>query len=233
MESQQKLRVGVPVEYFREGIDPEVSALVNASLKRPEQKGLIEVKPISLPHTEYAIAAYYVIATAEASSNLSRFDGVRYGERARHPVLREMYARTRDQGFGAEVKRRIMLGTFALSAGYYDAYYRKASCVRTLIAQDFRDAFTKVDLICAPTAPTPAFRLGEKVNDPLAMYLSDVFTVTMSLAGLPAISIPCGRHSSGLPVGLQIVGNHMEEGKMLSLASMFLKEQPLELPDLQ
>jgi aspartyl-tRNA(Asn)/glutamyl-tRNA(Gln) amidotransferase subunit A len=233
MHSGQKLRVGIPAEYFQAGIDSEVARLVENSLRSLEQMGKIEIRSISLPHTEYAIAVYYVIATAEASSNLSRFDGVRYGYRAPEKELRKMYERTRENGFGAEVKRRIMLGTFALSAGYYDAYYKKASEVRSLIAEDFQKAFERVDLICAPTAPTVAFRIGEKVDDPLAMYLSDVFTVTMSLAGLPAISVPCGMHSSGLPCGLQIVGNYMEETKIFSLASTLLQEQPLKLPELQ
>ena len=233
MRSAQRLLVGIPEEYFQAGIDSEVATLVENSLRSLEQTGKIEIRSISLPHTEYAIAAYYVIATAEASANLSRFDGVRYGYRAPEQELRKMYERTRENGFGAEVKRRIMLGTFALSAGYYDAYYKKASEVRSLIARDFQKAFEQVDVICAPTAPTVAFPIGEKVDDPLAMYLSDVFTVTMSLAGLPAISVPCGMHSSGLPCGLQIVGNYMEEAKIFSMASTLLQEQPLKLPELQ
>lgn len=192
----------------------------------------MELKQISLPYTEYAIAAYYVIATAEASSNLSRFDGVKYGYRAGwNRPLRSMYSQTRAQGFGPEVKRRIMLGTFALSSGYYDAYYMRASRVRSLIAQDFRKAFQEVDLICTPTSPTVAFRLGEKVNDPLSMYLSDIYTVTLNLAGLPAISIPCGFDSTDLPIGLQVIGNYLQEEKIFSLASFYMKEHPLRLPD--
>ena len=171
---------------------------------------------ITLPHTEYAVAAYYLIAPAEASSNLARYDGVKYGYR--HPGetdLRDMYEITRAEGFGAEVKRRIMLGTYALSAGYYDAYYRKASQVRTLIRQDFEEAFKACDLIVTPTAPTPPFRLGEKLNNPLQMYLSDIFTIPANLAGLPGISIPCGLSSRGLPIGLQIIGNLFEEEKII------------------
>jgi aspartyl-tRNA(Asn)/glutamyl-tRNA(Gln) amidotransferase subunit A len=232
MKNGGPLRVGIPREYFAEGIDSEVAARVESCLQSLERAGKIELHSISLPHTDYAIAAYYVIATAEASSNLSRFDGVRYGYRAKETNLRKMYARTRAEGFGAEVKRRIMLGTFALSAGYYDAYYIRASRIRSLIAEDFRKAFEIVDLICTPTSPTPAFRLGEKVNDPLSMYLSDVYTVTMNLAGLPAISVPCGLHSSGLPIGLQIIGNYMDETRMFALGSAFLKEFPIVFPEL-
>ena len=232
MKNQGKLRVGLPREYFGQGIDPEVAASVESSLRSMEKEGAIELHSISLPHTQYAIASYYVIATAEASSNLSRFDGVRYGYRARENALRKMYARTRADGFGAEVKRRIMLGTFALSAGYYDAYYMRASKVRTLIAQDFQEGFRQVDLICTPTSPTPAFKLGEKVDDPLAMYLSDVYTVTMNLAGLPAISIPRGMHSSGCPIGLQVVGNCLDETRVFGLAHSILQKFPFELPEL-
>jgi aspartyl-tRNA(Asn)/glutamyl-tRNA(Gln) amidotransferase subunit A len=231
--SSEKLRIGVPEEYFRKGIDSEVADIVRKALSMLAGQNGIELLPVSLPHSEYAIATYYVIATAEASSNLSRFDGVRYGVRVDEPVLRTMYERTRDAGFGAEVKRRIMLGTFVLSAGYYDAYYQKASRVRSLIAQDFQKAFEKVDLICGPTTPTPAFPIGEKVNDPLAMYLSDVFTVTMSLSGLPAISVPCGKTSTGMPVGLQIVANHFEEKKLFAMSSEFAKYYPVEVPELQ
>ena len=232
MKDTRPLRVGIPREYFAHGIDPEVASKIESSLQNMEQAGIIHLHSISLPHTDYAIAAYYVIATAEASSNLSRFDGVRYGYRAKEENLRKMYARTRAEGFGAEVKRRIMLGTFALSAGYYDAYYMRASRIRSLIAEDFRKAFEKVELICTPTSPTPAFRLGEKVNDPLSMYLSDVYTVTMNLAGLPAVSVPCGLHRSGLPIGLQIIGNYMEESRILGFGSAFLKENPIGLPEL-
>lgn len=232
MKHARVLRVGIPREYFGEGIDPELAGKIESSLESMERAGIVKLQSISLPHTDYAIAAYYVIATAEASSNLSRFDGVRYGYRASDTNLRKMYARTRADGFGAEVKRRIMLGTFALSAGYYDAYYMRASRIRSLIAEDFRRAFEEVDLICTPTSPTPAFRLGEKVDDPLSMYLSDVYTVTMNLAGLPAISVPCGLHSSGLPVGLQIIGNYLDETTMFALGSSFLKKFPITLPEL-
>ena len=233
MKDKQPLQVGIPREYFGQGIDSEVATIIESTLQSMERAGIIKLHSISLPHTDYAIAAYYVIATAEASSNLSRFDGVRYGYRARESTLRKMYARTRAEGFGSEVKRRIMLGTFALSAGYYDAYYMRASRIRSLIAEDFRKAFEEVDLICTPTAPTPAFPLGEKVDDPLSMYLSDVYTVTMNLAGLPAISVPCGLHSSGLPVGLQIIGNYLEETSMFALGSSLLKEFPISLPVLR
>jgi len=175
--------------------------------------------PISLPHTAYAIPAYYVIATAEASANLARYDGVRYGYRSPEArTLSEMYRKTRDEGFGAEVKRRIMLGTYALSSGYYDAYYLKAQKVRTLVARDFQNAFARVDAIVTPTAPTPAFKLGEKSDDPLAMYLADIYTVTADLAGIPGISVPCGQTKSGLPVGLQVLGRHFDEGTILRVA---------------
>jgi aspartyl-tRNA(Asn)/glutamyl-tRNA(Gln) amidotransferase subunit A len=227
------LRIGLPREYFDNGLDPQVDSALRTTLRKIEEQGRVELISISLPHTEYAIAAYYVIATAEASSNLSRFDGVRYGYRAEHKSLREMYAKSRSEGFGAEVKRRIMLGTFALSTGYYDAYYMQASKIRTRIAEDFKKAFSQVDLICTPTTPGPAFRLGERINDPLSMYLSDVYTVTMSLAGLPAISVPCGVHSSGLPIGLQITGNYFDEAGVLSFAHSYLREFPLSMPELQ
>jgi aspartyl-tRNA(Asn)/glutamyl-tRNA(Gln) amidotransferase subunit A len=178
--------------------------------------------PISLPHTAYAIPTYYVIATAEASANLARFDGVRYGYRAKGAFsLSAMYRKSRDEGFGAEVKRRIMLGTYALSAGYYDAYYLKAQKVRTLLTQDFENAFKKVDAIVTPTSPTAAFKLGEKVDDPLAMYLADIYTVTADLAGIPGISIPCGETSEKLPIGLQILGKHFDEGTILRVANAF------------
>jgi len=181
-----------------------------------------EVVPVSLPHTEYAIPTYYIIATAEASANLARFDGVRYGFRAQGArSLSDMYRRTRDGGFGAEVKRRIMLGTYALSAGYYDAYYRKAQQVRTLLTRDFEAAFQRVDAIVTPTSPTAAFKLGEKVDDPLAMYLADIFTVTASLAGIPGISVPCGETKGGLPIGVQIVGKHFDEAGILRLAHAY------------
>lgn len=212
------LRIGVPREYFGEGLDPEVRRAVEASIQKLATAGC-EVKDISLPHTRYAIPTYYVLATAEASSNLARFDGVRYGYRSKDAkTLSAMYRKSRDEGFGAEVKRRIMLGTYALSAGYYDAYYIKAQRVRSLIAQDFSEAFTHVDAIVTPTAPTPAFKLGEKTDDPLAMYLADIYTVTASLAGIPGISVPCGLSSEKLPIGLQILGRHFDESTVLRVA---------------
>src|SRR5438105_3830734 len=212
------LRIGVPKEYFPAEMDSEVRAAVESGLKLLAEAGC-EIKTISLPHTRYAIPTYYVIATAEASSNLARYDGVRYGYRSPNArTLSEMYRRTRDEGFGAEVKRRIMLGTYALSAGYYDAYYLKAQKVRTLIARDFLQAFKEVDAIVTPTTPTPAFKLGEKSDDPLSMYLADIFTVTASLAGLPGVSVPCGVSHDGLPIGMQILGRHFEEGTILRLA---------------
>jgi aspartyl-tRNA(Asn)/glutamyl-tRNA(Gln) amidotransferase subunit A len=212
------LRLGVPKEYFGEGLDAEVRAAVEAAIQKLAKLGC-EVVPISLPHTEYAIPTYYIIATAEASSNLARYDGVRYGHRAKAVrSLSDMYERTRDQGFGAEVKRRIMLGTYALSAGYYDAYYLKAQRVRTLLARDFEEAFKKVDAIVTPTSPTAAFKLGEKTEDPLAMYLADVYTVTADLVGIPGISVPCGETHEKLPIGLQVLGKHFDESTILRVA---------------
>jgi aspartyl-tRNA(Asn)/glutamyl-tRNA(Gln) amidotransferase subunit A len=209
------LRIGVPEEYFGEGLDAEVRRAVEAGIQELAKAGC-EIVPISLPNTKYAIPTYYVVATAEASSNLARYDGVRYGARATDgKTLAEMYRRTRDAGFGAEVKRRIMLGTYVLSAGYYDAYYLKAQRVRRLLGSDFHQAFTKVDAIVTPTAPTPAFKLGEKTDDPLAMYLADIFTVTANLAGIPGISIPCGKSKDGLPIGMQILGKHFDEPMVL------------------
>jgi aspartyl-tRNA(Asn)/glutamyl-tRNA(Gln) amidotransferase subunit A len=213
-------RIGLPKEYFSAGIDPEVGAGIQAALHLLETLGA-ELIEIELPHTDYAIASYYLIATAEASANLARYDGVRFGLRVPADSLSSMYRETRDAGFGEEVKRRIILGTFVLSSGYYDAYYLKAQKVRTLIKRDFEQAFEKVDLILSPTSPTPAFRIGEKSNDPLAMYLSDIFTITANLAGIPGISIPCGKTSGGLPIGLQILGNHFEEKRVLNLARVF------------
>ncbi len=209
------LKMGIPKEYFGEGLDPEVRAAVEAGIDKLRSAGC-EIVPISLPHTTYAIPTYYVIATAEASANLARFDGVRYGHRSTSArTLAEMYRRSRDEGFGPEVKRRIMLGTYALSSGYYDAYYLKAQRVRTLLTRDFQETFTKVDAIVTPTAPTPAFKLGEKADDPLAMYLADIYTVTADLAGVPGISVPCGKSSSGLPIGLQVLGRHFDESTVL------------------
>jgi aspartyl-tRNA(Asn)/glutamyl-tRNA(Gln) amidotransferase subunit A len=216
------LRLGVPKEYFGEGLDTEVRSAVEKAIQALAGKCGCEIVPISLPHTEYAIPTYYLIATAEASSNLARYDGVRYGFRAPAAgTLAEMYRRTRDQGFGAEVKRRIMLGTYALSAGYYDAYYLKAQKARTLLARDFEQAFTKVDAIVTPTSPTAAFKLGEKTDDPLAMYLADVFTVVADLVGIPGISVPCGETREGLPIGLQVLGKHFDEGTILRLAHAY------------
>ena len=214
------LRIGVPREYFGEGMDAEVRAKVEAGIALLERLGCRRVE-VEMPHTDYAIATYYVIATAEASSNLARYDGVRYGVRAPADSLAAMYRKTRGTGFGAEVKRRIMLGTYALSTGYYEAYYLKAQKVRTLIARDFQQAFEKADLLVTPTSPTPAFRLGERTTDPLAMYLADIYTVTGSLAGVPGISVPCGRTAEGLPVGLQIFGPHFREDLVLRLAHAF------------
>jgi aspartyl-tRNA(Asn)/glutamyl-tRNA(Gln) amidotransferase subunit A len=216
------LRIGVPEDYFGEGLDPEVKAKVEAGIALLHKLGCRRV-PLKMPHTDYAIAAYYLIATAEASSNLARYDGVRYGLRVPGATLIEMYRNTRERGFGPEVKRRIMLGTYALSAGYYDAYYLRAQKVRSLIAQDFADAFQKVDAIITPTSPTAAFRLGEKTSDPLQMYLADIYTVTGSLAGVPGISVPCGRTKAGLPVGMQIFGPHFSEGRVLQIAHAFEK----------
>jgi aspartyl-tRNA(Asn)/glutamyl-tRNA(Gln) amidotransferase subunit A len=211
------LRLGIPKEYFIPGMQPEVEAAVKAAIRTVEKAG-IKVEEISLPHTEYAIAAYYIIATAEASSNLARYDGMRYGYRAPARDLVETYSKSRAEGFGAEVKRRIMLGTYALSAGYYDAYYLKAQKVRTLIKKDFEDAFEKCDAILTPTAPTTAFKIGEKTQDPLQMYLSDIFTISINLAGLPGLSVPCGFDNAGLPIGLQIIGKHFDEATILKIA---------------
>jgi aspartyl-tRNA(Asn)/glutamyl-tRNA(Gln) amidotransferase subunit A len=215
------LRLGVPKEYFAEGLDAEVRSRVEAAIQTLARLGC-EIVPISLPHTPYAVPCYYIIATAEASSNLARYDGVRYGYRAQDAhTLSEMYRRSRDEAFGTEVKRRIMLGTYVLSAGYYDAYYLKAQKVRTLLARDFEEAFVQVDAIVTPTAPTTAFRLGEKADDPLSMYLADIYTVTADLAGVPGISIPCGKSSEGLPIGLQIQGRHFDESTLLRLAHAY------------
>ena len=211
------LRIGVAREYFGEGLSPEVERAVRAGIERLRGLGC-EVRDISLPNSPHAIATYYIVATAEASSNLARYDGVRYGYRARAGQLLEMYEKTRAEGFGAEVKRRIMLGTYALSAGYYDAFYLRAQKVRGLIRRDFDQAFATVDAVVSPTSPTTAFRLGEKLDDPLAMYLSDVYTVPVNLAGLPGISIPCGFDSKGLPVGLQLIGKPFDEETLLRIA---------------
>ncbi len=211
------LRVGIPKEYFITGMQPDVERAVRLAIDQLQKHGAV-IEEISLPHTEYAVAVYYVVATAEASSNLARYDGMRYGDRADAKDLTETYMITRDEGFGAEVKRRIMLGTYALSAGYYDAYYLKAQRVRTLIKRDFDRAFERCDVIVTPTAPTTAFKLGEKTHDPLQMYLSDIYTIAVNLAGLPALSLPCGFDDDGLPIGMQIIGKHFDEAIILHLA---------------
>jgi aspartyl-tRNA(Asn)/glutamyl-tRNA(Gln) amidotransferase subunit A len=214
------LRIGIPDDYFGEGIDPDVRKQIDAGIGLLETLGCRRVS-IRMPNTEYAVAAYYIIATAEASSNLARYDGVRYGPRVSGSTLTEMYQKTRGRGFGAEVKRRIVLGTYVLSAGYYDAYYLKGQKVRALIARDFRDAFEKVDAIVTPTSPVPAFRIGERTANPLQMYLADIYTVTGSLAGVPGISVPGGKTPSGLPVGLQIYGPAFGEDRVLHMAHAF------------
>lgn len=220
-EDVRGLRVGVPKEYFIKGIDPEVEAAVKRALDEVEGLGAI-LEEISLPHTDYALAAYYIIAPSEASSNLARYDGVRYGYRANDArSVRDVYLESRAHGFGDEVKRRIMLGTYALSAGYYDAFYLKAQRVRTLIKRDFDQAFEKVDVIMTPTSPEVAFKIGDKTQDPLKMYLSDIFTIPCNLAGLPGASIPCGFSSSGLPIGLQILGKPFDEGTVLRVAHAY------------
>ncbi|HSW38478.1 MAG TPA: amidase family protein, partial [Acidobacteriota bacterium] len=212
---------------------PEVRSIVEAGIRNAESLGC-EVREISLPHTGYAIADYYIIAPAEASSNLARYDGVKYGYRVEdHADLLDMYCRTRSVGFGAEVKRRIMIGTYALSSGYYDAYYGRAMKVRTLIKRDYDLAFEKVDMLLSPVSPTPAFRIGEKVSDPLAMYLSDIYTVTANLAGIPSISIPCGFTRGGLPVGLQVIGNRFREAMLLRMARAYSVTCPLASPALR
>jgi aspartyl-tRNA(Asn)/glutamyl-tRNA(Gln) amidotransferase subunit A len=218
----QGLRIGVPEDYFAAGLHAEVRERVESGIVQLEKLGCRRI-PLQMPHTDFATAAYYIIATAEASSNLARYDGVRYGLRVPGNTLIDMYRQTRGRGFGPEVKRRIMLGTYALSSGYYDAYYLRAQKVRSLIAQDFHDAFQKVDAIVTPTAPTPAFKLGEKCHDPLQMYLADIYTVTGSLAGVPGISVPCGHTEAGLPVGMQIFARHFDESRMLQLARAFEK----------
>jgi aspartyl-tRNA(Asn)/glutamyl-tRNA(Gln) amidotransferase subunit A len=214
------LKIGVPAEYFGPGLDPEVRSKIESGIGLLERLGCKPVA-IRMAHTDYAIATYYIVATAEASSNLARYDGVRYGLRVSGNTLMDMYRKTREQGFGPEVKRRIMLGTYALSAGYYDAYYLRAQKVRALIARDFSQAFEQVDAIITPTTPTAAFKLGEKTSDPLQMYLADIYTVTGSLAGIPGMSVPCGQTKAGLPVGMQIFGSHFGEARILQLAHSF------------
>ncbi len=220
------LRLGIPKEYFIKGIDPEVEEAVRQALAVFEKLGA-QVREVSLPHTPYAISVYYLIAPSEASSNLARFDGIRYGHRAQDAAtLEEVYERSRGQGFGPEVKRRIMLGTYALSSGYYDAYYAKAQRVRTLIKQDFEEAFSSVDMLLTPTSPSPAFKFGEKTQDPISMYLSDVFTIPSNLAGNAAISIPGGLSKAGLPIGVQLIADRFKDGRLLAAASAFERERP-------
>jgi aspartyl-tRNA(Asn)/glutamyl-tRNA(Gln) amidotransferase subunit A len=219
------LRLGIPRQYFGEGLDPEVRQKVEDAIIRLEELGCRRVE-LNMPHTDYAIAAYYILATGEASSNLARYDGVRYGLREPADSLGEMYRRTRGHGFGAEVKRRIMLGTYALSAGYYDAYYLRAQKVRALIARDFAEAFRRADVLITPTTPTPAFRIGERTADPLKMYLADIYTVTGSLAGIPGISVPCGKSSQNVPIGLQIFGPHLAEARVLQVAHAYQRAAP-------
>jgi aspartyl-tRNA(Asn)/glutamyl-tRNA(Gln) amidotransferase subunit A len=217
----QGLRIGIPSEYFIPGMDPEVESAVRQAIGALERLGAVQ-EPVSLPHTDYAVAVYYLVATAEASSNLERYDGVKYGYRtARSDHLIDMYMKTRREGFGPEVKRRIMLGTYALSAGYYDAYYLKALKVRTLIRQDFTEAFKRCDVIVTPTSPTPPFKFGEKTDDPLQMYLSDILTISANLAGVPGISINCGFTRSGLPLALQIIGKPFDEETVLRVAHAY------------
>jgi aspartyl-tRNA(Asn)/glutamyl-tRNA(Gln) amidotransferase subunit A len=227
------MRLGIPREFFGEGLGAEVRSIIDAALRNAASLGC-ELVDISLPHTRYAIADYYIIAPAEASSNLARYDGVRYGFRAEAPVdLQDMYKRTRSEGFGAEVKRRIMVGTYALSSGYYEAYYGRAMRVRTLIKRDYDQAFEKVDALLSPVSPTPAFKIGEKISDPLSMYLSDIYTVTANLAGIPAISVPCGFTPEGMPVGLQVLANQFEESTLLRLAEAYMQAFPLSPPALK
>ncbi|HEX8457292.1 MAG TPA: Asp-tRNA(Asn)/Glu-tRNA(Gln) amidotransferase subunit GatA [Pyrinomonadaceae bacterium] len=225
---QRGTRIGVPRDLYGEGLDAEVRASVEAAIETYRALGA-EVVEVELPHAKYAIAVYYIIATAEASSNLARYDGVRYGFRAEESrTLREMYRRTRDEGFGAEVKRRIMLGTYVLSSGYYDAYYLKAQKVRTLLRQDFARAFERCDAILTPTSPTTAFLLGEKTDDPLAMYLNDIYTVTANLAGIPGLSVPCGLDSRKLPIGMQLLGPHWSEPTLFRLAHAYEQAQAFD-----
>ncbi len=215
------LRIGLAREYFGAGLDPEVRAAVEAAIAEFQAAGA-EIVPVSLPHVKYAVACYYLVAVAEASSNLARYDGVHYGRRAERPQdYIDVYCSSRQEGFGAEVRRRIMLGTYALSSGYYDAYYLKALKVRTLIKRDFEEAFRLVDVVAGPTSPSPAWRLGEKLEDPLAMYLMDIYTVSANLAGIPGISVPCGFTQTGLPIGLQLMGPHFGEPRLLAAAGLY------------
>lgn len=227
------MKLGIPKEFFGKGLDPEIKSIIETAINNASSLGC-ELLDVSLPHTEYAIADYYIIAMAEASSNLARYDGVKYGVRVPAPKdLSDMYKRTRSMGFGPEVKRRIMIGTYALSSGYYEAYYGRAMKVRTLIKGDYDKAFEKVDALLSPVSPTPAFKIGEKIDDPLAMYLSDIYTVTANLAGIPSLSLPCGFTSEGLPVGLQILSNQFQEGILLRLAESYSQAYPLPHPPLK
>lgn len=220
-------KLGVPRALFGDGLDSEVRESVENAIENYKKMGA-EIVDVELPHSKYSIAVYYILATAEASSNLARFDGVRYGFRAEDSnELREMYMKTREQGFGEEVKRRIMLGTYVLSSGYYDAYYAKAQKVRTLLKQDFENAFEKCDAVLTPTSPTTAFKFGEKSDDPLAMYLSDIYTASANLASIPGISVPCGLSANGLPIGLQLVGKNWSEDVLLNMANVYTHEFPL------
>jgi aspartyl-tRNA(Asn)/glutamyl-tRNA(Gln) amidotransferase subunit A len=221
------LKIGIPKEYFIEGMDSDVKKKMRESLSVFEQQGAILVD-VTLPHTEYAVATYYVICTAEASSNLARYDGVKYGLRTEGKDIIDMYKKTRLKGFGKEVKRRIILGTYVLSSGYYDAYYRKAGKVRTLIRRDFDEAFKSCDILVTPVSPSTAFKVGEKMEDPLTMYLSDIFTIPINLAGLPAMSLPCGFDASGLPIGLQIIGKPLDEALMMQAAYVFESERKVK-----
>lgn len=218
--SIQGMRIGIPKEYFVEGMQKEVEVSIRKAMGVLEKLGA-EILEVSLPHTEYATACYYILAPAEASSNLARYDGVRFGTRAPGDSLQALYENTKTQGFGAEVKRRIMLGTYVLSAGYYEAYYRKAQKARTKIREDFLNAFEKVDVLLTPTSPTTAFKIGEKTEDPLQMYLSDIFTIALNMAGLPGLSLPCGFDDNGLPIGLQLIGPALEEGRLLQVAHAY------------
>ena len=221
-------RIGIPRAWFGEGLDDEVRKAVEAGIENFRSLGA-EIVDVELPHAKYGIAVYYIIATAEASSNLARYDGVRYGFRAEESnELRQMYFKTREEGFGPEVKRRIMLGTYVLSSGYYDAYYSKAQKVRTLLKQDYANAFRLCDAILTPTSPSVAFKIGEKSNDPLAMYLNDIYTVSANMAGVPGISVPCGLSSDGLPIGLQLIGNFWSEGLLLNLSRKYETEFPVD-----
>jgi len=224
VEDVKGLKIGLPKEYFVDGMDPEVEKTVRAAIEKYKELGA-EIVEISLPHTKYAISAYYLIAPAEAATNLQRYDGVSYGERVESDDLVGMMTKTRTEKFGEEVKRRIVIGNYALSAGYYDAYYLKAMKVRTLVQQDYNEAFKKVDVIMAPTAPTPAFKIGEMVSDPLQMYLQDACTVPLNLAGLPGMSIPCGYSSQGMPIGLQIIGKALDEETIIRAAYTYEQSQ--------